>query len=424
MLRSFLHREALLLKLAMALASALERLRVETDGDSVVQENDVKIAYRKGLRICHPDKGGSSEAFLELHEAFLAATSALRLFEPGSTWTLRGLRTVDLNGAGCAMCCLLRSGRLRVKLIDGRSIAVHPENLAAAAAHASAWASASAASAAHSSAWASAASAARASSWASATAAGTSAHAQASAASRPPTQSGRGEWLGSDDLGWSFLVKCRGCDREERFRTEDDARAAWHHIRGKPWWCPQCWPAPSPSSSPPSWKYRRPADEGGALQPHLLDFPGYARFSTSPGLVVADLDWQAIVEEVSRAKPVQGRPLAILALKYGASTRAGDDLSTRKLRGLQQLGAWTLDYAYTASLVARGRARATVYFQAVPNSAYAHIGEEVAAELSRSGLGCNDEAVGNVFEVAAGVAFSASDYDFVAAVVHAVSQLV
>ena len=170
---------------------------------------------------------------------------------------------------------------------------------------------------------------------------------------------------------------------------------------------------PQPAQSAP-WRYSRPKDNGGALQPHLDVFKGYARYVQYPAEVVADVDWQAVVRKVlsTQTHSWGAREVSEAALYWARSVCP--DMTGSRLSQLQSLGAWTMDYSYSARRVEQNRARAGIAFIPVPNASYYRIAlaSGMPRKLQELGLASNLEAVGNVFEVAAAAAFAAEDLTF------------
>ena len=89
-------------------------------------------------------------------------------------------------------------------------------------------------------------------------------------------------------------------------------------------------------------------------------------------------------------------------------------MTKSQMSQLQCLGAWTMDYCYTARRVQQNRARAGIDFIPVPNASYYSIAlaSGMQQRLQELGLASNAEAIGNVFEVAAAAAFAAGDFAF------------
>ena len=124
---------------------------------------------------------------------------------------------------------------------------------------------------------------------------------------------------------------------------------------------------PQPAQSVP-WRYSRPKDNGGALQPHLDVFKGYARYVQYPAEAVADVDWQAVVRKVlsTQTHSWGAREVSEAALYWARSVCP--DMTGSRLSQLQSLGAWTMDYSYSARRVEQNRARAGIAFIPVPNA--------------------------------------------------------
>ena len=228
---------------------------------------------------------------------------------------------------------------------------------------------------------------------------------------------GKACWVGDD-----FTVTCEKCSQTSQFASSQEASIAWCHAKGKPWRCNTCTgalPAQEtgaplePAQSTP-WQYSRPKHNGGALQQHLDVFKGYTRYLQYPAKVVADVDWQAVVREVllTQTHSWGAREVSEAALWWARSVCP--DMTKSRLSQLQSLGAWTMDYYYTARRVRQNRAKAGIAFIPVPNASYYCIAlaSGMPQKLQELGLASNVEAVGNVFEVAAAAAFAAEDFTF------------
>ena len=162
------------------------------------------------------------------------------------------------------------------------------------------------------------------------------------------------------------------------------------------------------------WQYSRPKCNGGPLQQHLDAFQGYTRYAQYPAKVVADIDWQAVVHKVLCAQAYSwgAEDVSELAVKWARSVCPA--MTKSQMSQLQCLGAWTMDYCYTARRVQQNRAKAGVAFIPIPNASYYAIAVASGMQqmLQELGLASNAEAVGNVFEVAAAAAFAAGDFAF------------
>ena len=162
------------------------------------------------------------------------------------------------------------------------------------------------------------------------------------------------------------------------------------------------------------WQYARPKCDGGPLQQHLDTFKGYTRFATYPAKTIADIDWHAVVQKVlcAQADSWDAAEVSKAALQW--ARLACPEMTKRRLAQLQCLGAWTMDYAFTAHRVQQNKAKACVEFIPVPNASYYLIAmaSGMPQMLQDMGLASNVEAVGNVFEVAAAAAFAAGDFAF------------
>ena len=170
----------------------------------------------------------------------------------------------------------------------------------------------------------------------------------------------------------------------------------------------------APLSQSVTWQYARPKCDGGPLQQHLDAFKGYTRYAQYPAKTLADMDWRAIVHKVLGAQAYSwgAEDVSKAALQWACL--ACPEMTKRRLGQLQCLGAWTMDYAYTASRVQHNRAKAGVDFIPVPNASYYTIAlaSGMPQMLQEMGLASNVEAIGNVFEVAAAAAFAAGDFAF------------
>ena len=162
------------------------------------------------------------------------------------------------------------------------------------------------------------------------------------------------------------------------------------------------------------WQYYRPKCDGGPLQPHLDVFSGYTRYAQYPAKTLADMDWRAIVHKVLSAQAYSwgAEDVSKAALQW--ARLACPEMTKRRLGQLQCLGAWTMDYCYTASRVQQNRAKACVDFIPVPNASYYSIAlaSGMQQKLQELGVASNVEAIGNVFEVAAAATFAAGDFSF------------
>ena len=162
------------------------------------------------------------------------------------------------------------------------------------------------------------------------------------------------------------------------------------------------------------WHYYRPKCDGGPLQPHLDVFSGYTRYAQYPAKTLADMDWRAIVHKVLGAQAYSwgAEDVSKAALQW--ARLACPEMTKRRLGQLQCLGAWTMDYCYTASRVQQNKAKACVDFIPVPNASYHSIAlaSGMQQKLQELGVASNVEAIGNVFEVAAAAAFAAGDFSF------------
>ena len=162
------------------------------------------------------------------------------------------------------------------------------------------------------------------------------------------------------------------------------------------------------------WQYSRPKCNGGPLQQHLDMFKGYTRYAQYPAKTLADMDWQAIVHKVLGAQAYSwgAEDVSKAALQW--ARLACPEMTKSRLGQLQCLGAWTMDYCYTARRVQQNRAKAGIAFIPVPNASYYAIALASGMQqmLQELGLASNAEAVGNVFEVAAAAAFAAGDFAF------------
>ena len=162
------------------------------------------------------------------------------------------------------------------------------------------------------------------------------------------------------------------------------------------------------------WQYARPKCNGGPLQQHLDAFKGYTRYAQYPAKTLADMDWQAIVYKVLGAQAYSwgAEDVSKAALQW--ARLACPEMTKSRLGQLQCLGAWTMDYCYTARRVQQNRAKAGVAFIPVPNASYYAIALASGMQqmLQELGLASNAEAIGNVFEVAAAAAFAAGDFAF------------
>ena len=172
--------------------------------------------------------------------------------------------------------------------------------------------------------------------------------------------------------------------------------------------------APPKHAQSATWQYARPKCNGGTLQQHLDVFKGYTRYVQYPAKVVADVDWQAVVQKVlcTQAYSWKAKEVSEAALHW--ARLACPDMTKSHLSQLQCLGAWTMDYCYTARRVQQNRAKAGIAFIPVPNASYYCIAlaSGMPQMLQELGLASNVEAVGNVFEVAAAAAFAAEDFAF------------
>ena len=162
------------------------------------------------------------------------------------------------------------------------------------------------------------------------------------------------------------------------------------------------------------WQYARPKCNGGPLQQHLDAFKGYTRYATYPAKVVADMDWQAIVRKVLCAETgnCNAKEVSEAALHWTRSVCPA--MTKAHMSQLQCLGAWTMDYCYTARRVQQNRAKAGVAFIPVPNASYYAIAlaSGMQQTLQELGFASNAEAIGNIFEVAAAAAFADGDVAF------------
>ena len=162
------------------------------------------------------------------------------------------------------------------------------------------------------------------------------------------------------------------------------------------------------------WQYARPKCDGGPLQQHLDVFKGYTRYAQYPAKAVADIDWQAVVHKVLCAQTgtCDAEDVSESALKWARSVCPA--MTKSQMSQLQCLGAWTMDYCYTAHRVQHNRAKAGVDFIPVPNATYYAIALASGMQqmLQELGVASNAGAIGNVFEVAAAAAFAAGDFSF------------
>ena len=101
------------------------------------------------------------------------------------------------------------------------------------------------------------------------------------------------------------------------------------------------------------------------------------------------------------------------------------EMTRRRLAQLQCLGAWTMDYAFTAHRVQQNKAKACVEFIPVPNASYYLIAmaSGMPQMLQEMGLASNLEAIGNVFETAAEAAFAAGDVSFLQCLLQELNKL-
>ena len=173
------------------------------------------------------------------------------------------------------------------------------------------------------------------------------------------------------------------------------------------------------------WQYYRPKCDGGPLQQHLDVFKGYTRYAQYPAKTLADLDWEAIAHKVLSAQVDSwgAEDVSKAALEWARSTCP--EMTKRRLGQLQCLGAWTMDYAYTALRVQQNKAKAGVDFIPVPNASYYLIAmaSGMPQMLQEMGLASNVEAIGNVFEVAAAAAFAAGDFAFLQRLLQELNKL-
>ena len=170
----------------------------------------------------------------------------------------------------------------------------------------------------------------------------------------------------------------------------------------------------APPSQSATWQYARPKCNGGPLQQHLDAFKGYTRYVQYPAKAVADIDWQAVVQKVLCAQAYSwgAEDVSEAALQWARSVCPA--MTKSHMSQLQCLGAWTMDYCYTARRVQQNRAKAGIAFIPVPNASYYCIAlaSGMPQMLQELGLASTVEAVGNVFEVAAAAAFAAEDFAF------------
>ncbi len=162
------------------------------------------------------------------------------------------------------------------------------------------------------------------------------------------------------------------------------------------------------------WQYYRPKCDGGPLQQHLDVFKGYTRYAQYPAKTLADMDWEAIVRKVLSAQTGDWGAEEVSKAALQWARLACPEMTKRRLGQLQCLGAWTMDYCYTASRVQQNRAKACVDFIPVPNASYYAIAlaSGMQQTLQELGVASNAEAIGNVFEVAAAAAFAAADFAY------------
>ena len=172
----------------------------------------------------------------------------------------------------------------------------------------------------------------------------------------------------------------------------------------------------APLSQSVTWQYARPKCVGGPLQQHLDAFKGYTRYATYPAKAVADIDWQAVVRKVLCAQAYSwgAEEVSEAALNWARSVCPA--MTKSQMSQLQCLGAWSMDYCYTARRVQQSRARAGVDFIPVPNASYYAIAAASGMQqtLQERGNASNAAAIGNLFETAAAAAFAAGDFAFLA----------
>ena len=100
-----------------------------------------------------------------------------------------------------------------------------------------------------------------------------------------------------------------------------------------------------------TWQYARPKCNGGPLQEHLDAFKGYTRYAQYPAKAVADIDWQAVVRKVLGAQAYSWNAEEVSEAALHWARLACPDMTKSHLSQLQCLGAWTMDYCYTARRV-------------------------------------------------------------------------
>jgi hypothetical protein len=133
------------------------------------------------------------------------------------------------------------------------------------------------------------------------------------------------------------------------------------------------------------------------------------------------LDWGGVVRWIRRKgrfsldlQEIQRR-----AIQY--ASQAAGSLVAERTRREQELGAWTLDYLFTAALVESGRSKSSVNYVVVSNDTYWRMGPDVRQYLSDQGLKRTPGALGDIFESSAALAFQRGDFDYLVSVVgHAV----
>ena len=181
----------------------------------------------------------------------------------------------------------------------------------------------------------------------------------------------------------------------------------------------------APLSQSITWQYARPKCDGGPLQPHLDAFKGNTRYAQYPAKTLADMDWEAIAHKVLSAHVNSwgAEDVSKAALEW--ARLACPEMTKRRLGQLQCLGAWTMDYAFTAHRVQQNKAKAGVDFIPVPNASYYLIAmaSGMPQMLQDMGLASNVEAIGNVFEVAAAAAFAAGDFAFLQRLLQELNKL-
>ena len=163
-----------------------------------------------------------------------------------------------------------------------------------------------------------------------------------------------------------------------------------------------------------TWQYARPKCDGGPLQQHLDAFKGYTRYATYPANVVADIDWQAVVRKVLCAQTGNWGAEEVSEAALHCARSVCPAMTKAHMSQLQCLGAWTMDYCYTARRVQQNRAKAGVAFIPFPNASYYAIAlaSGMQQRLQELGFASNAEAIGNIFEVAAAAAFADGDVAF------------